>query len=177
MKKIQITNGYTLKIADKAFAAAEEDYRRESGKMDVCSFEAILECTTRLLSVKSLVRGCKYTVHVLARGEGYAKTCKYGRNDIMTVVKVTCVSSKECKVDGVEASRVVLHPGESISDCVKTFGAATRGAHIARFIGRERDADCPCWIKDVPTLGYQDNKNASKLVWERFLEAIFDFTV
>lgn len=177
MKKYQTTNGYTLKIADKAFAAAEEDYRRESGKMDVCSFEAILESAVSILSRKNLVRGCAYKALIMARGNGYAKSCKYSRNDIMVKLKVTCVSSKESKVEIVVSKRVAMDPGEVISDRVTTCGNAARAAHIARFIGRERDAENPCWIKDCPTLSYKETKQAAKRVWDRFLEAIFDFDV
>lgn len=177
MKKFQTTKGYTLKIADKAFAAIEKDYIEVSGKMDVCTISAIFDSAASLLSGKNLVRGCTYKVLLMARGNGYAKSCKYSRNDIKVTLKVTCVSSKESKAEIAVSERVTLHPGEVISDCVTTDGAATRAAHIARFIDRGRDADCPCWIKGVPTLGYQENKAASKRVWERFLEAIFDFTV
>lgn len=177
MKKFETAKGYTLKIADKAFAAAEQEFNKASGKMEVCSISAIFDSAASILSGKDLVRGCTYKVLLMARGNGYAKSCKYSRNDIKVTLKVTCVSSKESKVEIAVSERVTLNPGEVISDCVTTYGTTTRAAHIARFIGRGRDADCPCWIKNVPTLGYNENKKASKRVWERFLEAIFDFEV
>ncbi len=177
MRKFQTTKGYTLKIADKAFAAAEQEFNNVSGKMDVCTISAIFDSAASLLSGKNLVRGCTYKVLLMARGNGYAKSCKYSRNDIKVTLKVTCVSSKESKVEIAVSERVTLNPGEVISDSVTTCGTATRAAHIARYIDREREADCPCWIKDVPTLDYRENKKASKRVWDRFLEAIFDFTV
>lgn len=177
MKKFQTTKGYALKIADKAFAATEKEYNEVAGKMDVCTISAIVDSAASLLSGKDLVRGCTYKVSLMARGNGYAKSCKYNRNDIKVTLKVTCVSSKEGKVETAVSERVKMNPGEVISDSVTTYGAATRAAHISRFIGRERDSENPCWISGVPTLGYKDNKKASKRVWDRFIEAIFDFEV
>lgn len=177
MKKFQTIKGYTLKIADKAFATAEKDYGAVAGKMDVCTISTIFDAAASLLSGKNLVRGCTYKVILMARGSGYAKSCKYRRNDIKATLKVTCVSSKEGKVDESTFERVALYPGENVYDSVMTDGSATRAAHIARFIDRERDAENPCWINGVPTLGYSENKKAAKRVWDRFLDAIFDFTV
>lgn len=177
MKKFQTTKGYTLKIADKAFASAEEDYRKESGKMDVCALSTIFDSAASILSGKDLVRGCTYKVYLMARGYGYAKSCKYSRNDIKVTLKVTCVSSKESKVETAVSERVTMHPGEVISDSVTTYGAATRAAHISRYIDRERDAENPCWISGVPTLSYKENKKAAKRIWDRFIDSIFDFAV
>lgn len=177
MKKYQTGNGYTLKIADKAFASAEEDYSKESGKMDVCTISTIFESAASLLSGKDLVRGCTYKVYLMARGCGYARSCKYRRNDIKVTLKVTCVSSKESKAEIAVSERVTMNPGEVISDSVTTYGAATRAAHIARFIDRGRDAENPCWIMGVQTLGYKENKKAAKRVWDRFIDSIFDFAV
>lgn len=177
MKKFQTTKGYTLKIADKAFSTADKEYGEVSGKMEVCTISTIFDAAASLLSGKSLVRGCTYNVILMARGSGYAKSCKYRRNDIKATLSVTCISSKEGKVDASTFERVALNPGENVYDSVMTCGPATRAAHIARFIDRERDAENPCWIKGVPTLGYSENKKAAKRVWERFLESIFDFTV
>lgn len=177
MKKFQTTKGYTLKIADKAFATTEKEYAMTSGKMDVCTISAIFDSAASLLSGKDLKRGCTYKVHLMARGNGYAKSCKYGRNDVKVTLIVTSISSKESKVETAVSERVTLHPGEVILDSVMTYGAATRAAHIARYIGRDRDAENPCWISGVPTLSYNENKKAAKRIWERFLEAIFDFEV
>ena len=177
MKNFKTPNGYTLKIADKAFAATEKDYIEVSGKMDVCTISTIFESAASLLSGKDLVRGCTYKVYLMARGCGYAKSCKYSRNDIKVTLKVACVSSKESKVEIAGSERVTMNLGEVISDCVTTYGAATRAAHIARFIDRGRDAENPCWIMGVQTLGYKENKKAAKRVWDRFIESIFDFAV
>lgn len=177
MKKFKTTKGYTLKIADKAFAATEKDYSEVSGRMDVCTISTIFDSAASLLSCKDLVRGCTYKVSLMARGSGYAKSCKYSRNDIKVTLEVTCVSSKESKVEIAVSERVTLHPGEVISDRVTTFGAATRAAHISRYIDRPRDAENPCWISGVPTLSYNENKKAAKRVWDRFIDSIFDFEV
>lgn len=177
MKKFQTTKGYTLKIADKAFSATEKDYSEVAGKMDVCSISAIFDSAASILSGKDLVRGCTYKVYLMARGSGYAKSCKYRRNDIKVTLKVTCISSKESKVETAVSERVTLHPGEVMLDSVTTYGSATRAAHISRYIGRERDAENPCWISGVPTLSYKENKKAAKRIWDRFIDSIFDFAV
>lgn len=177
MKNFKTTKGYTLKIADKAFAETEKNYSDVAGKMDVCTISTIFDAAASLLSGKDLVRGCTYLVSLFARGSGYAKSCKYSRNDIKVVLKVTCVSSKEGKVEIAGSERVTMNPGEVISDRVITYGSATRAAHIARYIDRGSDAENPCWISGVPTLSYNENKKAAKRIWDRFIESIFDFEV
>lgn len=177
MKNFKTTKGYTLKINDKAFAETEKNYSDVAGKMDVCTISAIFEAAASLLSGKNLVRGCTYLVSLFARGSGYAKSCKYSRNDVKVVLKVTCVSSKEGKVEIASSERVTMYPGEVISDRVITYGSATRAAHIARYIDREMDAENPCWISGCPTLSYKENKKAAKRIWDRFIESIFDFEV
>ena len=166
-----------LYVTDKLYKAIEKNYKDEVGRMrNVMTLDSFLDRVTALLSHRPTIKGGEYSVHFFSDGSGYAASCKYKK----TILKVHLVAKQKTStkfyVKCAVFSRIYLYPKEVLSDKVLTYGSETRAMHVSKFIGRS-DYENPCWIKGVPTLSYDENKNAAKRVWERFCDSIFDFEI
>lgn len=166
-----------LYATKKLYKAIEKNYKDEVGRMrNVMTLDEFFDRMTALLSHRPTMAGGEYSVHFFSDGSGYAVSCKYKKTILKCHLLVKQKTSTKFSVKAAVFSRLELYPREVVSDRVLTYGALTRAMHVAKFIG-QKDFENPCYIKNVPSVKYSENKLASKRIWERFCENIFDFEI
>lgn len=169
----------TLKMTDKTHKKISAEYDYVVGRMRFAhTLNWFFDKVARLLSLSNgkTFKGGEYYVKVYGSGCGYTRSCKFKKTDIVLDAYVKKTANGKFSVSFAEFDRAELLAGEYYADRVTTSGALTRAMHVARFIG-QRDYENPCYIKDVPSVPYSENKRASKRIWDRFCDSIFDFSI
>lgn len=169
----------TLKMTDKFRKSALDGYDSAVRKMrNAQTFNWYFDKLAKLLSLSNgrTFKGGEYYVRIYGSGCGYAKSCKYKKTDIVFDAYVKKTANRKFSVSFVKFDRVELYSEEYAPDKVLTSGALTRAMHVAKFIGH-KDYENPCYIKNVPSIPYSENMKASKRIWDRFCDSIFDFEI
>ena len=110
-------------------------------------------------------RDCCYQVVEYTDNDGYAKSCKHGKEVLRLTAVVKVVSSKEARLQSLDVERTTLYPGMKVAGKVMTYGLDARQKALKAFLRME----CPL----MTVGGYSESVKE----WNEVVGKMCDFAV